>query len=159
MENKTWKFWDDSLGSFEEYENSLPQRLFQEYGELLEKDTENLLSYDIVPTIDQSYTLVTKISFFITVPKSDKRKRKTEYESEFFGYRIPAFEVIYSYEKVYPCKFHSFLTENKYDVTSFEDLREKIKTEIKENKTGQALANLIYHFYDEDTIKKMRENE
>lgn len=158
MESKKniWRFWDESLGSLEEYERTLPQRLFQEYGELLKEQTDGLLSYDIVPVIEQSFTLSTRIQFYITVPVSTKIKKRNIYESEFYGYRVLFFESTYTYDKVYPCKFQSLISENRYEASNFDDLREKIEKEIQDDKTGRSIANLLYCFYDEDTIKKLK---
>lgn len=139
---KIWSWWnDDEFKDYEEYQSKLPETLLDKYGEQLEKDSNNLLTYEIVPITMQNDTLDQVVILYIIVNDNHR-------------YNIRVFEITYPFDNVYPCKFYSMLTENKYESHDYEELKKLIEIEIQDKKTMKALSGLIRHFYDKETIEK-----
>jgi hypothetical protein len=139
MEENIWKFWDSSFITIKEYEKNRPKAILEYYGEKLEKDTNNLLTYEIIENItgDNNFSTV----FYCMVP--DRK------------YSIRFFEIIHYALDIYPCQFSSMLTENRYQCSNKEELKEKIEEEIKNAKTKLTLTKLLYRFYDKETFEKI----
>ena len=141
---KTEKIWtwatEQEFKDYEEYEKNLPQNILEEYGEQLEEDTDNLLTYEIVSQTTYNETFSNIVTFMIG-PKTN-------------NYKINVFQITYPFDKVYPCKVYCMFTENTFYPTDYENLKELIKQEIKSQKTSKAVSGLIHHFYDKETIEK-----
>jgi hypothetical protein len=144
-----WKYFDDTFEKVEDYEVNQPSKVLEYYGEALEEDMNQMLGYDIVfdMTSINSYPISLKSDFWITVPENKTPN----------GYRIRVFETSYP-DKLYPCKLHCLLTENRYDCLSKEDLSEKILGEIKNERFKEKIYLLLLHFYTKEEIEKLRTN-
>ena len=141
-----WKFWDEeSFNTYEEYEKNKPDSIFNYYGEKLEEDTNNLLTYEIINNFNDfgEDTL-----FYCQVPKANPY-RDTKYSVLFF-------KVSYSPTQIYPCSFINLLSEKVYECESVEELKKRIEKEISKEKTKNTLGKLLYHFYDKETIKTIK---
>ena len=143
---KIWKFIDDKYKSLEEFESLRPETVLKYYGEKLIEDTNKLLNFDIEIEIisHEKFPILLETRFFITVSNSPK------------SYRSLLFRINYYINNIYPCNFYSLWTKNEYICSSKESLIEKIEEEIKNKKLSNYLGNLLYHFYDEETIKKLK---
>ena len=146
MENKKVWTWatEQEFKDYEDYEKNLPQNILEEYGKRLEEDTDNLLTYDIFTQTTYNETLSNIVGFMIG-PKIN-------------NYKLNAFQFTYPFDKVYPCKVYCMFTENTFYATDYENLREIIEMEIKNQKTSKALSGLIRHFYGKEVIEKAMKN-
>lgn len=148
---KLWKFWNnEEFETYKDFENNLPKNILEEYGKALENDFNNLLTYEIIDNV----TSITdglygkndvKTTFYCIVPEK--------------SYNIRFFEVSFNLSKVYPCEFHNLLSDNKHTCKDKDELKENIEKEIKHEKITSATGMLLYHFYDKEEIKKLREHE
>ena len=150
METKErlWKFFDDNeYKTYQDYLDKKPEKIFTYYGNHLEKDTKNLLDYEYstITSTKDAYPLVMNALFFIIVPKN--------------RYTLRIFEVSYPSDKLYPCKFHSILTENRYDCENYEELNSKMEQEINDHRLIQKITTLLYQFYDREEVEKIMSNE
>ena len=140
MKKKIWNIYDKDF-KYEEYQNDKPERLFVYYGNKLEEDTSKLFEYEYssnVVSLD-SFPIMCKSVFYIKVKDN---------------YKNGIFEITYPSDKLYPCKFHSILTENRYDCNSKEELQTKLELEIANERLGQVLSNILHYFYSNDEVEK-----
>ena len=141
---KIWKFaTDDEYKTNEEYEKNNPKKVLEFYGEALEDDMNGMLKYEIdtsVTSID-SYQIYLKSEFWILVPENKIPR----------GYSVKVFEVLYT-DKLYPCKLHNLLTENRFECYNKEDLTQKIQEEIENKRFMGKIYHLLRHFYSEEEI-------
>jgi len=143
-----WKIWDEeSFNNYEEYEKSKPDNIFNYYGEKLEEDTNNLLTYEVINKINDDFKENT--FFYCQVPKSNPFHKDTKYS-------ILLFSASYQPLQLYPCRFRNLLSKEVYECESAEELKNRIENEIGQEQTKNALGKLLYHFYDKETIKTIK---
>ena len=145
---KLWKIaTDEQYKTEEEYQKNRPEKVLEYYGEALENDMEKMLEYEIVSDITSidSFPIYLKSDFYIKIPKNKIAN----------GYNIKVFETMYQSDKLYPCKLHSLLTENRYDCSNKEDLTNKIEDELKNERFKEKISYLLRHFYNKEELEKL----
>lgn len=135
---KIWIFANEQ--EYKQQEGETPEKILEYYGEKLNEDSNELLEYAIHTDFIQDSNAVKRTLFYAVVPRQ---------------YEIRLFEIIYSFDNIYPCKFHSYLTENRYDCTTKEILKQRIEEEIANKRLMAKLTSLLHHFYDKEEIEKL----